>query len=102
MPFEVGHAETVFIETEKSFDVKDLNELFKSQQNLIILDNLKEQIYPTPLFTKDKDEVFIGRIRTDLTIPNSLWLWVVANNIRKGAATNAIQIAEKMIEMNLV
>jgi aspartate-semialdehyde dehydrogenase len=102
LPFEVGHAETVFIETEKSFDVKDLNELFKSQQNLIILDNLKEQIYPTPLFTKDKDEVFIGRIRTDLTIPNSLWLWVVANNIRKGAATNAIQIAEKMIEMNLV
>jgi aspartate-semialdehyde dehydrogenase len=102
LPFEVGHAESVFIETEKPFESSELNDIFKSQKNLIILDNLQEQIYPTPLMTKERDDVFIGRIRKDLSIKQSLWLWVVANNIRKGAATNAIQIAEKMIELNLL
>jgi aspartate-semialdehyde dehydrogenase len=102
LPFEVGHSETVYIETEKDFQKSDLIEKLNTQENLIIIDDLYKDDYPTPAMTKDKDEVFVGRIRKDLSINNAFWMWVVANNIRKGAATNAIQIAEKMIEMNLV
>lgn len=102
LPLQVGHAETVYVETQKDISRPQILEALSSQENLIVQDELKSEVYPTPLQTAHLDEVFVGRIRKDLMHNNAFWMWVVANNVRKGAATNAIQIAEKMIEMNLI
>jgi aspartate-semialdehyde dehydrogenase len=102
LPIVGGHAESVNFETEKDFSINELRNLLIATKNLVVLDNWKEGQYPTPDESNDKDPVFVGRLRKDDSAPNSAYMWVVADNLRKGAATNAVQIAEKLIEMDLV
>jgi aspartate-semialdehyde dehydrogenase len=97
-----GHSESVNIELNNPFEIHDIKKLMANTEGLILMDNPAENIYPYPLLTADKDPVYVGRIRRDDTVENGLYLWVVADNLRKGAATNAVQIAEKMVEMGLV
>ena len=92
------HCESINLEFEKEFDIKDIYTTLENFENLTIIDNPKGNLYPIPTTVSGEDNVFIGRIRRDSSIENGLNLWVVADNIRKGAATNAIQILEKMIK----
>lgn len=92
------HAESINIELEKPYDINDIFTLLESTEGVIVYDNIKELKYPTQLQVSGEDEVYVGRIRRDFSIENGLNLWVVADNIRKGAALNAIQIAETMIK----
>ena len=102
LPIMGGHAESVNFETEEGFSVSGLKQLLQVTKNVIVLDNWKEGDYPTPLDANDKDQVFVGRLRKDPSVENGGYMWVVADNLRKGAATNAVQITEKLIEMDLV
>ncbi len=102
LPILGGHAETVNITTNKAFEINEVRALLAETENVIVIDNPENEEYPTPALAQDKDEVFVGRIRRDDSAENSMNLWVVADNLRKGAATNAVQIAEKLIEMKLV
>jgi aspartate-semialdehyde dehydrogenase len=102
VPVDGGHSESVNVEFHQPFDIQEVRELLNHAEGLVVLDDLAEKKYPMPLFAKDKDEVFVGRIRRDESIDNGLNLWIVADNLRKGAATNAIQIAEYLIKHNLV
>jgi aspartate-semialdehyde dehydrogenase len=102
IPVMGGHSESVNIEFEKDFDVKELTELLKKTSGLIVEDDIKNQIYPMPMNAHNKDEVFVGRIRRDESLEKTLNLWIVADNLRKGAATNAVQIAEYLVANNLV
>ena len=92
------HCESINLEFEKDFDIKDIYTTLENFENITILDNLDENLYPIPTNVSGKDNVFVGRIRRDYSIKNGLNLWVVADNIRKGAATNAIQILENLIQ----
>lgn len=95
VPVMIGHAESVSVKLKKAFkDVQELKEIFANQEGLIIEDNTKELLYPTPIKAANKNEVFVGRIRADLDDPNSFHCWVVSDNLRKGAAYNAVQIAQ--------
>lgn len=98
LPFFACHCEAVNLETEKPFDLQDIKDLLGKSEGLVIIDDLNNDDYPTPDIVRNKDEVYVGRIRRDNTIENGLALWVVSDNIRKGAATNAVQIAEKLIQ----
>lgn len=91
------HCESINLELEKEFDIKDIYKTLENFKNITIIDNIKENKYPIPTKVSGKDNVFVGRIRRDYSIKNGLNLWVVADNIRKGAATNAIQILEKLL-----
>lgn len=91
------HCESINLEFEKEFDIKDVYNTLESFEDICVIDNPKENLYPIPTNISGNDNVFVGRIRRDYSIKNGLNLWVVADNIRKGAATNAIQILEKMI-----
>ena len=91
------HCESINLEFEKEFDIKDVYITLENFENITIMDNIKENLYPIPSKVSGKDAVFVGRIRRDYSIQNGLNLWVVADNIRKGAATNAIQILEKIL-----
>jgi aspartate-semialdehyde dehydrogenase len=102
IPVMGGHSESINIEFEKDFKVKDIFELLGKTEGVILEDDLKNQIYPMPMNAHNKDDVFVGRIRRDESQPNSLNLWVVSDNLRKGAATNAVQIAEYLIKQKLV
>lgn len=102
IPVKGGHSETVNIELKKPFEMNDILKLFGETPGLVIQDNVKENIYPMPRFSEGKDDVFVGRIRRDESCPNALNIWVVSDNLRKGAATNAVQIAEKLRELKLV
>ena len=102
VPVVGGHSEAVNIEFENDFDLKDVRNLLNKTQGVIVQDDIENNIYPMPVFAKDKDEVFVGRIRRDFSNPNSLNLWIVADNLRKGAASNTIQIAEYLIKNKLV
>ena len=97
-----GHSEAVNAEFHKDFDLAEVRELLENAPGVIVMDDVKNNIYPMPITSHGKDEVFVGRIRRDESQPNTLNLWVVADNLRKGAATNAVQIAEFMMEKNLV
>jgi len=101
LPILGGHGESVNIETEKPTTVEELSELLNNSAGVTVIDDPVNSIYPTPLMSKDKDDVFVGRIRKDNSIENGFNLWIVADNIRKGAATNAVQIAELVLEKNL-
>ena len=92
------HSESINVEFENSFELNEVMETLKSFENIIVADDVKNNVYPMPILAKDKDEVFVGRIRRDNSVENGLNLWVVADNIRKGAATNAVQILEKILE----
>jgi aspartate-semialdehyde dehydrogenase len=94
VPVIGGHSESVNIEFEKDFHESDIKELLSNQPGLIVVDNPSMNAYPMPLDAEGKDEVFVGRIRRDYSQPNTLNCWIVADNLRKGAATNAVQIAK--------
>jgi aspartate-semialdehyde dehydrogenase len=102
IPVVGGHSESVNIEFENEFELKDVFELMTSSPGIILQDDIKNQIYPMPINSENKDEVFVGRIRRDESQAKSLNLWIVADNLRKGAATNAIQIAEYLINSKLI
>lgn len=102
IPVMGGHSESLNIEFENEFDVKDVFEMMKNTEGVILQDDIANQIYPMPMNAHNKDEVFVGRIRRDESQPKTLNLWVVADNLRKGAATNAVQIAEYLMKNKLV
>jgi aspartate-semialdehyde dehydrogenase len=102
IPVMGGHSESVNIEFENEFDVKDIFEIMNNTKGVILQDDIANQIYPMPMNAHNRDEVFVGRIRRDETQPKTLNMWIVSDNLRKGAATNAVQIAEYLIEAKLV
>ncbi len=102
VPVDGGHSESVNVEFEKPFDIREVKELLSNESGITVQDDPANHKYPMPLFSKNKDGVFVGRIRRDESIENGLNLWIVADNLRKGAATNAVQIAEFMVENKLV
>lgn len=102
VPVQGGHSESVNIEFENDFDLQEVKKILSETSGVIVLDDVKNNIYPMPLYSEGKDEVFVGRIRRDRSQPKTLNLWIVADNLRKGAATNAVQIAEYLYENKLV
>lgn len=102
VPVHGGHSESINVEFEKSFAIDEVRSLLKEAPGLIVEDDVSRHQYPMPMFAKDRDEVFVGRIRRDESIDNGLNMWVVADNLRKGAATNAVQIAEYLLQNKLV
>ncbi|MGK6352085.1 aspartate-semialdehyde dehydrogenase [Parapedobacter sp. DT-150] len=102
IPVIGGHSESVNIEFADDFDIDEVRALLAGQPGVVVVDNPAKLEYPMPKDAHGKDEVFVGRIRRDESQPNTLNLWVVADNLRKGAATNAVQIAEKLLEMGLL
>ena len=102
VPVAFGHAEAINVEFEKELPVERAREILDAAPGVTVLDDPARSIYPVPLDAAGKDDVFVGRIRKDPCHENTLDLWCVSDNIRKGAATNAVQIAEKMVEMGLV
>lgn len=97
-----GHSESVNIEFENDFDLGDVRKLLSQSPGIVVQDNPDTNTYPMPLYAHGKDEVFVGRIRRDFSQPNTLNLWIVADNLRKGAATNAVQIAQVLVEKGLL
>lgn len=102
IPTSGGHSEAVNVEFENDFDIAEVRQILNQTPGVIVQDNTEVNVYPMPIYAHDKDEVFVGRIRRDGSQPKTLNMWVVADNLRKGAATNTIQIAEYLIENNLV
>ncbi|WP_336066917.1 aspartate-semialdehyde dehydrogenase [Mesoflavibacter sp. CH_XMU1404-2] len=102
IPTAGGHSESVNVEFENDFDLAEVRKLLSETPGVIVQDNTETNTYPMPIYAHDKDEVFVGRIRRDETQPNTLNMWIVADNLRKGAATNTIQIAEYLIENSLL
>ncbi len=97
-----GHAESINAEFEMDFDVDEVRELLSKTKGVVVQDDLKNLKYPMPITAHRKDDVFVGRIRRDESQPKTINMWVVADNLRKGAATNAVQIAEYLVEHNLI
>jgi aspartate-semialdehyde dehydrogenase len=102
IPTAGGHSESVNVQFEHDFDLKKVKEILSETSGVIVQDNVKENLYPMPITAHEKDEVFVGRIRRDESQENSLNLWIVSDNLRKGAATNAVQIAEYLVENKIV
>ena len=102
IPTAGGHSEAVNVQFENDFDVAEVRKLLSETPGVIVQDNLDTNTYPMPIFAHNKDEVFVGRIRRDESQPNTLNMWIVADNLRKGAATNTIQIGEYLIANGLV
>ena len=102
IPIEGGHCESVNISFSEEFNLEEIVELFKKTTGVVLLDQIEKNIYPMPINTKGKDEVYVGRIRRDFSCPKSLNLWVVSDNLRKGAATNTVQIAEYLVKNQLL
>lgn len=102
IPTAGGHSESVNVEFEHDFDLSEVRRLLSETPGVVLQDNPATNTYPMPILAHDKDEVFVGRLRRDETQPNTLNMWVVADNLRKGAATNAIQIGEALIERGLL
>ena len=102
VPVQGGHSESVNIEFENEFDLDEVRKILSETPGVVLQDNVKNNEYPMPLYSEGKDDVFVGRIRRDLSQPKTLNLWIVADNLRKGAATNAVQIAEYLVANNLV
>ena len=98
IPVKFGHGVSVNVELEKPFELEDVIKAFEEKEGVIVQNDGKNKVYPMPITAQDTDEVYVGRIRRDDTVDNGLNLWVVADNIRKGAATNTIQIAETLIK----
>ena len=102
IPVVGGHSESVNIEFELKYDIKKIRTILNETIGVEVIDDPKKNLYPMPINAKGKDEVFIGRIRRDESVENGLNLWIVSDNLRKGAATNTIQIAEYLIHNNIV
>lgn len=102
IPTTGGHSEAVNVQFENDFDLADIRKLLSETSGVTVQDNLDTNTYPMPIYAQHKDDVFVGRIRRDESQENTLNLWIVADNLRKGAATNTIQIAEYLVENKLV
>jgi aspartate-semialdehyde dehydrogenase len=102
VPVVGGHSETVNVEFENDFDLTEVRKILHETSGVTLQDNPDTHTYPMPIYAADKDDVFVGRIRRDESQPNTLNMWIVADNLRKGAATNAIQIGEYLIKNKLV
>jgi aspartate-semialdehyde dehydrogenase len=102
IPVVGGHSEAVNLEFENDFSISEVREILHHTAGVVVQDNTDTYTYPMPLYAQGKDDVFVGRIRRDESQANSLNMWIVADNLRKGAATNAIQIAEYLVANNLV
>ncbi len=102
IPTAGGHSESVNIEFHNDFDLSEVRQLLSDTPGITLQDNPDTNTYPMPIYAHDKDDVFVGRIRRDETQRNSLNMWIVSDNLRKGAATNAVQIAEYLVENKLV
>ncbi len=102
IPVVGGHSEAVNIEFENDFEVNEIRTLLSETPGITVQDNLEAFSYPMPLYAEGKNDVFVGRIRRDESQPNTLNMWIVADNLRKGAATNTIQIAEYLVNNNLL
>jgi aspartate-semialdehyde dehydrogenase len=102
IPVMGGHSESVNVEFEKDFDLEELRSILNEAPGVVVQDDPSQQIYPMPLWAHEKDEVFVGRLRRDETQPNTVNMWIVSDNLRKGAATNAVQIAEYLLEQQII
>jgi aspartate-semialdehyde dehydrogenase len=102
IPVVGGHSEAVNIEFENDFDVNEIRQILHNTPGVTVQDNLDTFTYPMPIYAQGKDDVFVGRIRRDESQPNTINMWIVSDNLRKGAATNTIQIAEYLVANNLV
>ncbi|MBK9465550.1 MAG: aspartate-semialdehyde dehydrogenase [Chitinophagaceae bacterium] len=102
IPVMGGHSEAVNVEFEKDFKLDEVKSLLQSSPGIVVVDDLANQQYPMPMDTHEKDDVFVGRLRRDESQPNTLNMWVVSDNLRKGAATNAVQIAEYLQAQGLL
>jgi len=102
IPVMGGHSESVNIEFENDFDLEDVKKLLENFEGISVVDDIANLQYPMPLHAHDKDDVFVGRLRRDETQNNTLNCWIVSDNLRKGAATNAVQIAEKLLQEKFV
>lgn len=102
IPVVGGHSESVNIEFEKDFDEVEVRQLLNDFPGVTVQDNPAVNTYPMPIYAEGKDDVFVGRIRRDYSQPNTINMWIVADNLRKGAATNAVQIAEYLLKNDLV
>ena len=98
VPVFHGHSESINVEFEKDFDLNELKDILANSPGIVVVDDPKNNKYPMPLYAENKDEVFVGRIRRDESVPSGVNLWVVSDNVRKGAATNTVQIAQKLID----
>lgn len=101
VPVIGGHSEAVNVEFEKDFEIDEIRKILSGTPGVILMDDPKKNIYPMPIVSHNRDEVFVGRLRRDESQPKSLNMWIVSDNLRKGAATNAIQIAEYLLENKL-
>ena len=102
VPVFNSHAESINIEFKNEFDIDNLKQLLAKSPGIALMDDIKNNIYPLNTFATNKDDVFVGRVRKDFSLKNSLNIWVVADNVRKGAASNAVQILEKLIERKTI
>ncbi len=102
VPVIGGHSESVNVEFERDFDLAQVRKLLENAPGVVVVDDPANLQYPTPLMAHDKDDVFVGRIRRDESNPNTLNMWVVSDNLRKGAATNAVQIAEYLLAVGIL
>ncbi|MDG1755960.1 MAG: aspartate-semialdehyde dehydrogenase [Bacteroidia bacterium] len=98
VPVVGGHSESINVEFENDFEMSDVRRILNETEGLVLIDNQEKNQYPMPLFAKDKDEVMVGRLRRDESQPKALNMWVVADNLRKGAATNAVEILEGLLK----
>jgi len=98
VPVLISHSEAVNVQLREKVDVKEIRTVLSNAPGVIVEDDVLNNIYPMPLYAAGKDEVFVGRIRKDNTVDNGFWLWIVADNLRKGAALNAVQIAELLVK----
>lgn len=99
VPVTGGHSESVNIEFYKNIDIKNIKKILKNSSGIIVQDNIEKLLYPMPILNKNNDHVFVGRIRQDFSLKNTINIWIVSDNLRKGAATNTIQIAEKLLKI---
>ena len=97
VPVSRAHSEAIWVETEKPLELEDVREAFRKAPGVVLQDDPEDQVYPMPLFIAEKDPVYVGRLRRDIATPNGLTFWCVADQIKKGAALNAVQIAEYLV-----
>ena len=102
IPVMGGHSESVNIEFENEFDLDEVRQILQTAPGVVVVDDPANQLYPMPKDAHEKDEVFVGRLRRDETQPKTLNMWIVSDNLRKGAATNAVQIAEYLMKQGLL
>ncbi|HEX7457071.1 MAG TPA: Asd/ArgC dimerization domain-containing protein, partial [Ginsengibacter sp.] len=102
IPVMGGHSESVNIEFKNDFDIDEVKKILSASPGVVVQDDIENFVYPMPLTAHEKDETFVGRLRRDESQPNTLNCWIVSDNLRKGAATNAVQIAEYLLEKGLI